>query len=37
MKIYLKVMKIKNNQLENEIIEINLLDIKNKNIVSKIY
>ena len=30
-------MKIKNNQLENEIIEINLLDINNKNIVSKIY
>ncbi len=30
-------MKIKNNQIENEIIEINLLDIKNKNIVSKIY
>ena len=30
-------MKIKNNQLENEIIEINLLDIKTKNIVSKKY
>ena len=30
-------MKIKNNQLENEIIEINLLDIKTKYIVSKIY
>ena len=30
-------MKIKNNQLEDEIIEINLLDIKTKYIVSKIY
>ena len=30
-------MKIKNNQLENEMIEINLLDIKTKYIVSKIY
>ena len=30
-------MKIKNNQLENEIIEINLLDIKTKYIDRKIY
>ena len=30
-------MKIKNDQLENGIIEINLLDIKTKYIVSKIY
>ncbi len=28
MKINMKVMKIKMNKLENEIIEINLLDIK---------